>query len=72
MSDIKFEITKQLGVISSSKSSWNMELNLISWNGRAPKLDVRDWSPGHVKMGKGITLTAEEGVKLAELLLKVS
>ena len=49
-------------------SCWKKELNLVSWNGRPPKLDVRDWSPDRKKMGKGITLTLEEGVKLAELL----
>ena len=60
MADIKFEIKKELGTISSSAKGWNKEVNLVSWNGAAPKYDIRDWSPEHEKMGKGITLTEEE------------
>jgi hypothetical protein len=69
MDSIKFDIVKQLGFISSEKSGWKKELNLVSWNGRTPKLDIRDWAPGHEKMGKGITLTKEEAAQLAELLV---
>ena len=42
--------------------------NLVSWNGGAPKYDIRDWSEDHTKMGKGVTLTAEQAKKLGELL----
>jgi len=68
MSDITFEITKHFGLISTDKSGWKKEVNLVSWNSRSPKIDIRDWSPGHEKMGKGITLTTEEAAKLVELL----
>jgi len=69
MADIKFDIVKHFGVVSSEKSGWKKELNLVSWNDRPPKLDVRDWAPGHEKMGKGVTLTQEEAAQLAELLV---
>ena len=68
MSDIKYEIVKQVGVLSKSGSGWTKELNLISWNDREPKFDLRDWSAGHEKMGKGVTLTKEELAALKELL----
>ena len=68
MADIQFNVEKHYGVISSGKDGWKKELNLVSWNNRKGKLDVRDWAPGHEKMGKGITLTTEEAEKLAELL----
>jgi hypothetical protein len=68
MADISFEIVKHFGVISEEKGGWKKELNLVSWNGRNAKLDIRDWSPGHEKMGKGITLTPDEAGKLVELL----
>lgn len=68
MPDIVFEITKHFGVLSEEKSGWKKELNLVSWNNRAPKLDIRDWSPDHEKMGKGVTLSKEEAQKLMELL----
>ncbi len=68
MSDLTYDIVKSFGVLSEEKSGWKKELNLVSWNGRAPKLDIRDWAPGHEKMGKGVTLTMEEGKTLLELL----
>jgi hypothetical protein len=68
MDSIKFDIVKHFGVISEEKSGWKKELNLISWNGRIPKLDVRDWAPGHERMGKGVTLTEAEAAELAKLI----
>jgi hypothetical protein len=68
MAEISFDIVKSFGVISEEKGGWKKELNLVSWNGRTPKFDIRDWSPDHEKMGKGITLTKEEAGKLVELI----
>lgn len=68
MADIKFEITKHIGVLSEGSKGWRKELNLISWNERDPKYDIRDWSPGNEKMGKGVTLTADEIGVLKDLL----
>lgn len=68
--ELKYEIINQIGVISTSTSGWNTELNRISWNGNEPKYDLRSWSPDHSKMGKGITLSEEELIALAELLAK--
>lgn len=68
MADIKYEVTETFGVISESARGWTKELNLVSWNGAAPKFDLRDWAPDHAKMGKGITLSAQEAEKLYELL----
>ena len=72
MSDFKYEITQELGVISESKSGWTRELNLVSWNGGAPKFDIRDWAPGHEKMGKGISLSADEIGNLKKIMDKIS
>lgn len=71
MAEIKFEIKEELGVLSESAKGWKKELNLISWNGAAPKYDLRDWAPEHEKMGKGITLTAEEAESLYRILAKL-
>lgn len=71
MADIKYEIEKELGVISESAKGWSKELNLISWNGKEAKYDLRDWSPEHEKMGKGITLSKDELIELKELLNKI-
>ena len=64
MADIKFDIIEECGILSESAKGWKKELNLISWNDAIPKYDIRDWSPDHEKMGKGITLTKEEAKQL--------
>lgn len=71
MTDVKFEIKKELGTLSESAKGWKKEVNLISWNGAAPKYDIRDWAPNHEKMGKGITLTVEEAKALYKILDKI-
>ncbi len=71
MADIKFEIKEELGVLSESARGWKKEFNLISWNGAAPKYDLRDWSPENEKMGKGITLSPDEVQELYKLLSKI-
>jgi hypothetical protein len=45
--DITFEITKSLCILAGSAKGWTKELNLVSWNGREPKYDIREWSPDH-------------------------
>lgn len=64
MAEIQYEIIKHLGVLSESSKGWKKELNLVSWNNNEPKYDIREWSPDHTKMGKGITLSQEEWAKL--------
>lgn len=67
MAEITFEIKKELGVISETGKGWTRELNLVSWNDRDPKYDIRDWSPDHTRMSKGVSLTEDEMKKLVEL-----
>lgn len=71
MNEVKYEIIEQFGVLSETEKGWKKELNLISWNEREPKYDLRDWSENHEKMGKGITLTEEEIKKLKLVLNKI-
>ena len=68
MADFKYDIVEEIGVLSESAKGWTKELNIISWNGGEPKYDIRDWAPEHEKMGKGVTLTGDEALKLLELL----
>lgn len=71
MADIKYEIIKEIGVLSENSKGWRKEINLISWNGGEPKYDIRDWAPEHEKMGKGITMTKDEVKKLKEILSSI-
>lgn len=68
MAGFTYEIVEQLGILSESANGWSRQLNLISWNGRDPKYDIRDWAPGNEKMGKGISLSGEELQALKELI----
>lgn len=68
MPEIKYEIVEKIAVLSTTEKGWSKELNLVSWNEREPKYDLRDWNEEHDKMGKGVTLTKEEIVKLKEIL----
>ncbi|TWI58185.1 YdbC family protein [Halalkalibacter nanhaiisediminis] len=68
MADIKYEIIETIAILSESPKGWKKELNLISWNGREPKYDLREWAPNHEKMGKGVTLSVEELKVLREVL----
>ena len=69
--NIKFDIVNKLGVISEGTKGWRKEVNLVSWNGRPAKLDVRDWNEKHEKMGRGITLNRAETRALLDALNQV-
>lgn len=61
MKEIRFEIVKHIATFSENpRTGWTKEFNIVSWNGRTPKYDIRDWSPNHDMMGKGITLDEDE------------
>ena len=68
MADIVYEIVEKIAVLSESSKGWTKELNMISWNERDPKYDIREWSPDHEKMGKGTTLSIEEAAVLKKAL----
>lgn len=72
MSDsISIEMKNHLGVLSENpKSHWTKEANVISWNHGPDKLDIREWSPDHEKMSKGVTLTADEARALRDMIDK--
>ena len=60
MVEFSYEVTQRIAVLSTGANGWERQLNMVSWNGREPKYDIRDWSPDGSKMGKGISLTHDE------------
>ena len=70
MKEIQYEIVKEIAVLSASDSGYTKEINLISWNGKEPKYDIRSFSPNREKCGKGITLNADEAAALLKALQK--
>lgn len=71
MASIKFDIQENFGIISESSNGWTKELNLVSWNDRPPKFDIRDWDSNHDKMGKGLTLSTDELRELKRILNEI-
>lgn len=67
-SSFSFDIQKSCGTISESSKGWTKELNLVSWNDRKPKYDIREWNPNHERLGKGITMSEDELRKLGKLI----
>ena len=70
MREIPYEIVKEIAVLSTGDSGYTKEINLISWNGKEPKYDIRSFSPNREKCGKGITLNADEAAALLKALQK--
>lgn len=70
MQEIQYEIVKEIAVLSMGDSGYTKEINLISWNGKEPKYDIRSFSPNREKCGKGITLNADEAAALFKALQK--
>ena len=66
--NIEHKITLEIAVLSSKYNGWQLEFNEVSWNGGAPKLEVRHWGPDHEKCNKGVTLTREEAKVLLAAL----
>ena len=63
-----FEIIQNIAFLSTDRTGWTKELNLVSYNGAPAKYDIRSWDPNHEKMGKGVTFTREELVQLESVL----
>ena len=69
--EFTYEIKKRLGVLSESAGGdFTTEINLVSFNGAAPKIDIRKWDrrDGGEKMLKGVTLTSDEWNALKEIV----
>lgn len=60
MAEITMEIVAHIGTAGKK------EINLVSWNGRPAKVDIREWNEGQPR--KGITLTEAEAHDLYEVL----
>lgn len=65
---INFELIKHIGVLSEGTNGWKTELNVVSWNEKDAKYDIRAWNADRSKCSKGITLSMEEMSKLKQIL----
>lgn len=69
--DFSFEIEKHFTILSEGNKGWKKEFNLVSWNGREARFDIREWSEDHQKMRKGLSMTEEEVLALKACLKKL-
>lgn len=62
----EFEVLQELGDVGEAGKA----LKVVSWGGRAGKLDLRTWrrEGDELKPGKGLTLTDKEARGLYEVL----
>ena len=66
---LKYEIVETIGVLSTgADGAKTKEVNMVAWNDKRPKLDIRGWDRVNNKPLKGITLTWEETQKLLEFI----
>ena len=68
--EINCNITREIAVLSSTESGWQLEFNEVAWNGKEARLEIRRWAPNHEKCNRGVTLTAEEAKNLLSALQK--
>lgn len=66
MSEFKYELKKHVATLSEDDKGYSVQVNVISYNGRTPKMDIRTWKDG--RMLKGICLNADETSALIEAL----
>ena len=62
-----YEITEHIARLGETNGRV-LEVNMVSWNDREPKIDIREWNEDHSRMGRGLTLTAEEEEMLCMIL----
>lgn len=73
MGAFTYNIEEALGILSQSEDGrYTTEVNMISYGGKRPKLDIRRWNKKEGKMLKGVALTWEETQKLMELLQELT
>lgn len=67
--DFTFEIVRHIADLSEpTAKGWTLELNLVSWGGRAAQYDIRQWNSDHTRSSKGSTFKQEELLSLYEAL----
>lgn len=68
---IDYKITEHIAELGDRSGGWKLELNKVSWSGKAAKYDIRAWTSDHEKMSKRTTLSTEEANALYAALREV-
>ena len=69
MQNFDYEIIEHITTLKENiTGNYTTEVNLISYNGTAPKIDIRKWDRANNRMLRGISLTEDEAKQLKECL----
>ena len=69
-----YEIVQHIGTVSERidkydrATKWLLELNIVSFNGKLPLYDLREWSQDHTVMRNGVRFNNFQIGKLKEIL----
>lgn len=67
---MEYEVIKRLGILEGNPEGFHIEVNIISWDGNPPKLDIRKWNAD--RMNRGLSLSTDGLKKLREILKDVT
>lgn len=68
-----YEIEHTYAVLPAAPDSkYHIEVNKVSWNDKRGKIDIRRWGNDTREPGKGMTITRDEVLQLAEILQKLA
>ena len=68
----EYRIEEEIATVCETDSGWTLEINKVSFGNHPAKYDIRAWSPGHEKMGKGLRLTEDEIRQLGKTIFKLN
>lgn len=69
-STYNFKIHEKIGVVSEKLNGWTLELNVVSFNGRDAKYDLREWRNDHTELRTGARFSESDLKPLMELIRK--
>lgn len=65
-----FQIHEEIAVISRKPGGWTLELNIVSFNGREPEYDLREWKDNHTHLRSGARFSESDLKPLVEVIRK--
>ncbi len=68
-SNVCYELIAHICDLTTREDGWRKELNIVAWNGGKPSYDIREWSPAHSQMTRGVRLSDDEMGRLMKGML---
>lgn len=69
-SNYNFKIHEEIAVISQKSGGWTLELNIVSFNGREPEYDLREWKDNHTRLHSGARFSESDLKTLMKFIKK--